>query len=598
MEIFGPLAVHMSAGLAALFLGAIAALGGALLARERHRKAQRQANQILDAIGESITATASPSEIAQRLSEQLPSVSQATSVRLYLHNPKNKSLELVPTREDPDPMAIAIDAPLDGLANGIVKCFVSRATVHIPDVRRNPLVSAGWQPGVPRSAMFVPLLAQQDSIGVLEVASTKRVGYYSREDQAAVQHLSNQVASSLKLQEQRTVREQLLRSERLAATAQLITGVADELSEPLANIQRLADSVSADLARTDLDSPDPGSSVRSADVSSAAPSEIRQIAAESRRASDILARLISFAHPDGASAQAVDVNALVAGLVQFREAGWKARGLRVQNRLAPEPALALGARGQLEQLFLSLLVHAEQCTASAAGRTLSLSSSRVGGRIVVEISYASDAPRESLIEAGEALGFDVCRGIAATHGGEIRVVSRSSSAGFEVDLPLLQGVTKGIVLGAASEVVQAVISKNDPRSVSVDVPPRISSRVLTLLLVDSDAAARRQLLGMLAARGHRVIPAPAEQAADLAPRMRFDAAFWAVRSGGPKWSDQQDRIRPAVPAFVLISDGYDRDLAASLEDSGGFLLARPLQAVELDRVLEALEARTNVRTPA
>jgi DNA-binding response OmpR family regulator len=167
-----------------------------------------------------------------------------------------------------------------------------------------------------------------------------------------------------------------------------------------------------------------------------------------------------------------------------------------------------------------------------------------------------------------------------------------------VDLPLLQGVTKGIVLGAASEVVQDVISKNAPRSVSVDVAPRISSRVLTLLLVDSDAAARRQLLGMLAARGHRVIPAPAEQAADLAPRMRFDAAFWAVRSGGPKWSDQQDRIRPAVPAFVLISDGYDRDLAASLEDSGGFLLARPLQAVELDRVLEALEARTNVRTPA
>jgi hypothetical protein len=121
---------------------------------------------------------------------------------------------------------------------------------------------------------------------------------------------------------------------------------------------------------------------------------------------------------------------------------------------------------------------------------------------------------------------------------------------------------------------------------------------MTLLVVDSDAAARGQLLGMLAARGHRVIPAPAEQAADLAPRMRFDGIFWAVRSGGPKWSDQQERIRPAVPAFILVSDGYDRDLASSLEDSGGFLLARPLQAGELDRVLDAVEARTAVRTPA
>jgi signal transduction histidine kinase len=622
MEIFGPLAVHTPAWLAALLLGAIATLGGALLARERHRKAQRQANRILHALSESITATASPSEIAQLLAGQLPSVSEATSVRLYLHNHKAKSLELVPTREDPDPMAIAVDAPLDGLANGVVKCFVSRATVHIPDVRRNPLVSAGWQPGVALSAMFVPLLARQDRIGVLEVASTKRVGYYSREDQAAVQHLSNQVASSLKLQEQRTVREQLLRSEKLAATAQLISGVADELSEPLDNIQRLAESLSPDL-------------------DSAAPPELRQIASESRRASAILARLISFAHPGGVPAQAVDVSALIAGLVHFREPGWKARGLRVQNRLTPEPALTLGARGQLEQLFLNLLVHAEQCTANAAGRTLSLSSGRMGGRIVVEIHYASDAPRESLSEAGDAPGLnvylDVCRGIAATHGGEIRVVSRGSSAGFEVDLPLIaatnQDVTPAVIQeNAAPGITQSLTQSATPEAQSTTsgarsatseaqsatsgaqgatpgtqsaTPgnargsvPRVSTRTLTLLLVDSDAAARHQLLGMLSTRGHRVIPVPAEQAADLAPRMRFDAVIWAVRSGGPKWSDQQDRIRPAVPAFVLVSDGYDRDLASSLEDSGGFLLARPLQASELDRVLEAVEARTSVRTPA
>jgi signal transduction histidine kinase len=459
-------------------------------------------------------------------------------------------------------MAVAVDAPLEGLANALVKCFLSRATVHIPDARRNPLVSAGWHPGVARSVMFVPLLAQQDRIGVLEVSSRKRVGYFSREDQAAVQHLSNQVASSLKLQEQRAVREQLFRSEKLAASAQLISGVADELSEPLDSILQAAESLAAD--------PD-----------HAASPEIRQIAADCRRASEILARLISFAHPDSASARAVDVSALIAGLVQFREPEWKARGLRFQNRLAPEPALALGSRGQLEQLFLNLLVHAEQCAANATERALSLSSSRLGGRVLVEIHYSSDTPRESLTEAGadtgDALGLDVCRGIAATHGGEIRVVSQSSSAGFEVDLPLMAG--------------------DDPRAAAAGAP-RKSARSLTLLVVDSDAAARGQLLGMLAARGHRVIPAPAEQAADLAPRMRFDGIFWAVRSGGPKWGDQQERIRPAVPAFVLVSDGYDRDLASSLEDSGGYLLSRPLQGAELDRVLDAVEARTAVRTPA
>ena len=415
-----------------------------------------------------------------------------------------------------------------------------------------------------RSVMFVPLLAQQDRIGVLEVSSIKRIGYYSREDQAAVQHLSNQVASSLKLQEQRAVREQLFRSEKLAATAHLISGVAGELSEPLGSIQQTADSLTAN--------PDAETA-----------SEARQIAADCRRASDILARLISFAHPDSASARAVDVSALIAGLVHFREPEWKARGLRVQNRLTSEPAMTLGSRGQLEQLFLSLLVHAEQCSANAADRTLSLSSSRLGGRVLVEIHYSSDAPREAAAEGGDPLGLDVCRGVAATHGGEIRLVSRSTSAGFEVDLPLLSAGTSGSTQGSESRAAAA---------------PRKSARSMTLLVVDSDAAARGQLLGMLAARGHRVIPAPAEQAADLAPRMRFDAVFWAVRTGGPKWSDRQDRIRPAIPAFVLVSDGFHRDLASSLEDNGGFLLARPLQESELDRVLEAVEARTAVRTPA
>ncbi len=690
---FAPITESTPAWLAALLLGMLAALGGALLARERHRRAEREANRILNALSESVTATASAPEIAQNLADQLPSASEASSVRLYLHNPTTKSLELVPTREDPDPMAIVVEAPPEGLAQALVKCFTTRATVHIPDVRRHPLVSAGWQPGVARSAMFVPLLAQHDRLGVLEVARLTRIGYFSKEDQAAVQHLSNQVASSLKLQEQRSVREQLQRSEKLAATAQLISAVAAELSEPLEQIQYLAGTLLSMIASN-------GNARRedSAQLDAALLAETRLIASESRRASEILARLVSFARPGGALAQAVDVSALVAGLVQFREPGWKARGLRVQNRLAPDPAFAVAARGQLEQLFLNLLVHAEQCASHAPARTLSLASSRLGGRIIVEIHYTSDAPRESLLEAGDALGLDVCRGIAAAHGGEIRVVSRSSWAGFEVDLPLMpesqmatpaahpeagqerapqgaiqgnpqgaiqanpQGAVQGNPQGAVQGNPQGAVQGNPQGAVEGDSlaatrenksgavrqraiqnpappepthgvfpeaetsaaipsaaqhnpaqpsaaqpsltqpgtpknPPR-ALRPLTLLLVDSDLAARRQLFGMLAVRGHRVIPVPAEQAADLAPRMRFDAIFWAVRSSGPKWSDQQERIRPTVPSFVLLSDGFDRDLARSLEDSGGFLLARPLLAADLDRLLEAIDARAAARAPA
>jgi len=604
MPTFATIAGHNPPWLWAILLSVLAALGGALWAGAQYRRAQRHANRILHALSESITAATSPAEIAGQLAELLPAVSQATSARLFLHSHSTKSLDYVPTPEDPVPMAVPVDNPPEGLAIGLVKCFTSRAIVPIPDVRRNPLVSAGWQPGVARSVMFVPLLAQQDRIGVLEVASLKRIGYYSREDQAAFQHLSNQVASSLKLQGQRAIREQLFRSEKLAASAQLISGVASELSEPLDNIQQMADALAA---RSEA----------------AAASDLRPIAAEARRASDILSRLISFAHPDTVSARAVDVSAIIAGLVHFRGGEWKTRGLRIQDRLTAEPAWVLGSRGQLEQLFLNLMVHAEQCAANASDRALKLSSSCLGGKVVVEILYSCNAPRESLAEAGDALGLDVCRGIAAAHNGEIRIVSQSSSAGFEIEIPLMSNAapgagvrqrdsresggakndTKNPPAGADSLQDMKPVNHgvnngvNDQANAPAPVP-RKAARPMTLLVVDPDAAAQRQLLGMLAARGHRVIPAPSEQAADLAPRMRFDAIFWAVRSGGPKWSDQQERIRPAVPAFVLVSDGYDHDLATSLEDSGGYLLARPLQAADLDRVLDAVETRTATRTPA
>ena len=343
----------------------------------------------------------------------------------------------------------------------------------------------------------------------------------------------------------------------MAATGQLISGVASELRAPLESILQLANSLAAQRGRAVPDS------------------DLRLLAGESKRASEIVSRLVSFARPGDGAARVVDVNALVGSLMEFRAPEWKTLSLRVQNRLSAEPAPVLGAEAQIEQVFLNLLVDAEQRAAEAAPRTLTVSNSLIAGRVLIEIAYST--PLTELREQAEldplggeaskegALALGVWRGIVQGHGGEIRFRSHSGTARFEVDLPL------------ARVAAESTVAAEGPQP----------ARPLTMMLVDS--VAQRQLLGMLGARGHRAVPVRPEEAVELAQRLRFDAVMWGSRSGGGNWSDFRERIRAHIPAFVLVSEGYDAELGRGLEESGGIMLSRPIQEFELDRVLKAIE---------
>lgn len=532
-------------------LGAAVVLAVVWWTRRHHLEARRRSMGAFHSLSEDIIAARSPGEIAEKLAAVLPSITQATGVRLYIFNGRTKSLEAVPTAGDPEPMAIPVEAPPEGLANGAVGCFRNRTLLNIPDVRRSPLVNAGWKPGVPRSMMFVPLITHRDLLGVLEIGNTRRLGYFTPEEQAAVQHLANQAAAAMRLQEQQSVREQLFRSEKLAATGQLISGVAGELRAPLESILQLSAALAAERSIPSIQR------------------ELRQLATESQRAANIVSRLVSFARPEDSAARPVDVNAILAGLLEFREPEWKTLGLRVQNHLSPEPALVLGAQGQIEQVFLNLLLFAEQSASDTALKSLTVANSRMAGRIVVEIGYLGEPSAGPPSDSG----IDVWRGIIQSHGGQIRLRANSGTASFEVDLPLLPGAPPAAHAAARYSAM----------------------RVLTLMLVDADSGAQRQFVKLLATRGHRAVPVPAEEASDLAQRLRFDGVFWAVRAGGSKWSDFQEHLRASIPAFILLGDGYDSELAGNLAESGGFLLTRPIRESELDRILDAVEARAAAR---
>jgi CheY-like chemotaxis protein len=111
------------------------------------------------------------------------------------------------------------------------------------------------------------------------------------------------------------------------------------------------------------------------------------------------------------------------------------------------------------------------------------------------------------------------------------------------------------------------------------------------MLVDPEASAQRGLVTALGSKGHRVVPSSAEGAGDIVQRLHFDAVMWAVGPGRSGWSEFHDRYRASVPAFVLIADSYDPQLAQSLEPRGGFLMSRPVQDKKLTEILQEIAAR-------
>src|SRR5262249_59253085 len=91
--------------------------------------------------------------------------------------------------------------------------------------------------------------------------------------------------------------------------------------------------------------------------------------------------------------------------------------------------------GQLEQVFLNLLVHAEQSLANASQKVLTIRTNLLAKRLLVEISFTAPAKVHKPEETAAVLG--VTRSVIAGHGGEVRLIEKTNAdPRFEVELPL------------------------------------------------------------------------------------------------------------------------------------------------------------------
>lgn len=539
--------VALAAGLAVVLL-----VGLFLWNREQRLRNQRERLRHTYQLGEEILGASSAEAILQRIAEALPGILQVSQVHLYVYNRTGKTLDSI-THDPAAPVVISLSSPPAGPEAGAVACFHYRTLLVIPDIDRSPFpitVKSGVK--APKSLLFVPMLAQGEVIGVLELDQYDRVRDFTPDEQALAQHLSNQIGVALRLLDQRSVQEQLSRTEKLAAVGRLISSVVNELQTPLSSITDLTRRAQEKLHL------------------SPAEREVSGIAAEAKKASAMVARLVSFAAAESVEARPVSVTALLKNLIDFRENDWKASGIRVRNLTSREPLHVLGSHGQLEQVFLNLLVHAEQALAEAPQKLITVRTSVLAKRLVVEIVFTAPSEFRKPEETAAVLG--VTRSVVAGHGGEVRLIDKSNAdPRFEVELPLST-------------------RERTAQTASPAGPPLEPGRRTTALVIEPDDTAQRQILALLAARGFRVVPVVnADSGLELAHRMRFEAALCSVHAPGLNWVELSERMHSRVGGFILLSDGYDAELSGDFEGDGRFVLPKPVQEGELDRVLRTID---------
>jgi CheY-like chemotaxis protein len=539
-------------------LGLMLFVGFLLWSRERRLRNQRELLRKTYKLGEEILGASSSTGILKRLSDSLPGILGITRVSLYVYNRAGKTLDLISAsggEDGKEPACISLSSPPGGPEAGAVACFHYRTLLVIPDIDRSPFPMNSEESGhPPKSLLFVPMHAQSQVVGVLELDQDDRVRDFSADEQELAQHLGNQIGVALRLLDQRSVQEQLFRSEKLAAVGRLISGVVNELQSPLASISNLATRA--------LDRVHIGSAER----------EVMAIDAEAKKAAAMVARLVSFASAEQ-EARPVSITALLRTLVDFRESDWKAIGIRVRDLTTREPMNVLGSQGQLEQVFLNLMVHAEQSLADATQKTITIRTSILAKRLLVEIVFTAPPQSRNPEEVAAVLGLT--RSVIAGHGGEVRLIEKNNAdPRFEVELPAIAKERPSASAAAATNgYIQEV------------------SRRMTVLVIEPEETAQRQVLSLLSTRGCRVVPVNnSDTGLELAQRMRFDMAFCSVHAPGLNWVELSERMYSRVGCFILLSDGYDAELSADFEGEGRFVLAKPVQEMDLQRVLRSLES--------
>ncbi|MBI1311451.1 PAS domain S-box protein [bacterium] len=245
-----------------------------------------------------------------------------------------------------------------------------------------------------------------------------------------LQSVSNVIGSALQRERaERELREkEAIRAEQMSLLAQVATGVAHEIRNPLTSVKLICQTL-----REELDG-DSGAA-RDCDI----------MIDEIFRMEQSLNVFLDYARPPRAKSEMVRIDELFERTGTLLER--RCRNQQVTLEFVPlsEPLSVLGDAGQLQQLLLNLGLNA--LAVMPDGGRLSFSAQRNGGLIELTVSDTGPGvpaelqdrifePFFTTRETGVGLGLVICQRIANEHHGSLQLRPQETGASFALSLPV------------------------------------------------------------------------------------------------------------------------------------------------------------------
>jgi PAS domain S-box-containing protein len=232
---------------------------------------------------------------------------------------------------------------------------------------------------------------------------------------------------------ERKLEQQVVQSERLAAMGAMIGGVAHELNNPLTSIMGVSELL------------------QDTETNETSRKQLAMLQQQARRAAEIVQNLTYFSRPPAPGKSRINLVEVVERTLNLHAYSLRKNNITVDFLKEAGVPYALGDPHQLMQVFLNLIVNAEQAIRESRDKgTLRI---RLGkGDNSVWVSFHDDGPgipKENLASIfdpfyttkrpgrGTGLGLSICKSVMKEHNGSVEATNSPEGGSiFTVTLPI------------------------------------------------------------------------------------------------------------------------------------------------------------------